>query len=450
MIIPSFARTQATTIRFGCILAAGVALVTATTATAQQTMTAVNTSQPDREKEFARQLKNVDLIGSFRMTRDLKNKQPLGDPIPEKYGITEAVKDDGDWWIVTARIQYMNNDVQLPVRVRVIWADDTPIITVDDVMIPGIGTYSARVMIYRGYYSGAWFGPNYGGIMSGEIRPHKEEKAAQPEQKNTDGAFMPNAGRFPAFAALTPRGIEIVENGRSRIVPDTRGLVDFDWSQNGNGFIIARGGDLLRIDTNGRETGVISRGYSKIWSIDAADRSDRVVFAADVGSATGVVWQVGHGQMSPKRAGGGNSPVLDRTGNRLFYLPPASSNARRINVLDFNGRNRTGLPLATDNDANPGRHIAYADRRGAIVWSDNGTLRTLDDQSGSTVNQLTSGSHHDDRPTISPDNEYAAFIRYDRSPNGTLTNPRAIAIDLTSRIERPLAQGRCEIIRFRP
>lgn len=123
------------------------------------------------QREFQQSMTNVELHGHFRACSDLKQHTPLSEPIAEKYSIVSATPDEGDYWIFTARIQYSEHDVQLPIRVKVLWAGDTPIITVDDIAIPGIGVYSARVMIYRGYYSGAWFGPNYGGVMAGEIRP---------------------------------------------------------------------------------------------------------------------------------------------------------------------------------------------------------------------------------------------------------------------------------------
>ncbi|MGE3181627.1 MAG: hypothetical protein AB7N71_08355, partial [Phycisphaerae bacterium] len=405
-------QTWITRVAFGAILsfAAG--------AFAQSDAESVKKLQQQREAAFADTLKNVDLVGSFRMTRDLAKKEPLGDPIPEKYGITSAVKDDGEWWIVTARIQYMNNDVQMPVRVRVVWADDTPVITVDDVMIPGIGKYSARVMIYRGYYCGTWFGANYGGVMSGEVRPHQEADDASenkptetPDEKKKIGpgnappfdAYiatgfgaadnMVATGVGASYAVLTDSGIEVVDGARRTVVPNTRGVIDFDWDDRGNGFVIARGGELLRINTSGVETGVISRGYSKIWSVDCAPRGDRVVFAADASTATGVIWQVSEQIKSPKRAGGGTSPILDQRGERMFYLP-MSTGSERVNVLHFSEKNRDALTLPASVDNNPGRHLAYADSRGALIWSNNGALTMLDGKSGSVICQLTSGAAH--------------------------------------------------------
>ena len=89
------------------------------------------------------------ITGSDRILRGEKpaDKPTLGDPRPETYEIVSADHERDDFWIVRARIQFAENDIKLPVRVRVVWAEDTPVITVDEVSIPGIGVYTARVMI---------------------------------------------------------------------------------------------------------------------------------------------------------------------------------------------------------------------------------------------------------------------------------------------------------------
>ena len=46
-------------------------------------------------------------------------------------------------------------------------------ITVTDAKIPGLGTYTARVMFYRDEYAGTWSGGNHGGHLWGKIERGK-------------------------------------------------------------------------------------------------------------------------------------------------------------------------------------------------------------------------------------------------------------------------------------
>ena len=57
------------------------------------------------------------------------------------------------------------------------WAGDTPVISVTNVAFPGLGTYSARVVIYGDSYAGTWDGKDHGGQMFGKIVKKGEEDA---------------------------------------------------------------------------------------------------------------------------------------------------------------------------------------------------------------------------------------------------------------------------------
>ncbi len=125
------------------------------------------------ERKFKESMSGAVLEGFWQMTGEggLSSVKPLTEPKPEKYFITDVAKVTGDDWVITARIVFGNKDVQIPVAVKVVWAGDTPIITIDDFPVPMIGTYSARVTIYRGFYSGVWLSneKNYGGVMAGRV-----------------------------------------------------------------------------------------------------------------------------------------------------------------------------------------------------------------------------------------------------------------------------------------
>lgn len=145
------------------------------------------------EREFKEMLENSILKGTWAMTgpEGLAGKAPLSEAREDKYTIAKVSKAGEDYWIVNARVQYADKDVTIPITVRVVWAGDTPVITLDKLSMPGLGTYSARVMIYRGFYCGTWFGANYGGIMSGQIL--KDESVAEKERPAPALPKQPNA-----------------------------------------------------------------------------------------------------------------------------------------------------------------------------------------------------------------------------------------------------------------
>jgi hypothetical protein len=181
---------------FAAAAAAAALILAATSAQSRQPHQKEKPAEPKQrsaltraelEKRFAESLSGVVFEGAWRMTGagGLKRAAPLGKPKPERYSIESANKLDGDWWLIRARLEFAETDLTLPVRVRVVWAEDTPIITIDDVSFPGVGTYSARVMIYRGLYCGTWFGTNYGGVMSGRIikADSESKRAAEPKDR---------------------------------------------------------------------------------------------------------------------------------------------------------------------------------------------------------------------------------------------------------------------------
>lgn len=145
------------------------------------------------EKEFEEALTGATLEGTWQMTgKDGLKGSGLTDPKPDKYTIKSANKTGDDNWVIVAQIDFGNNDAFIPVPVRVVWAEDTAIITLNDLTVPMIGTYSARVMVHKGFYSGVWYcnEKNYGGVMQGRISktatsPASKSDPAPPAQPKT-------------------------------------------------------------------------------------------------------------------------------------------------------------------------------------------------------------------------------------------------------------------------
>jgi hypothetical protein len=119
---------------------------------------------PELHENFSRQLSGSKLQGSFTITGSDSGKLTA-----EEYHIGKVKKDDGDFWTFEARIKYADNDYTVPLRLQVLWAGDTPVITLTDSKIMGQGPFSARVLIYQNKYAGTWSHGEVGGHLFGSI-----------------------------------------------------------------------------------------------------------------------------------------------------------------------------------------------------------------------------------------------------------------------------------------
>jgi hypothetical protein len=84
---------------------------------------------------------------------------------------------EGDVWLIKARVKYGDKDVTVPMPLEIKWAGDTPIITLTDFTIPGLGTFTSRVVIYENRYAGTWQHGQVGGHLFGRLEKVKDEKA---------------------------------------------------------------------------------------------------------------------------------------------------------------------------------------------------------------------------------------------------------------------------------
>lgn len=120
-------------------------------------------AQAQYEQKFQESMKNVTLVG--HSTR--WNKEGIFGP--EKYRIDSISKVAGDNWLFQTRLQYDGREIPVPIPLNVKWAGDTPVITLTNLTIPGVGTWTARVLIYGDQYAGTWSGENHGGQMFGKV-----------------------------------------------------------------------------------------------------------------------------------------------------------------------------------------------------------------------------------------------------------------------------------------
>jgi len=124
-----------------------------------------------RHQEFAEKLSGVRMTGRF--TIDGKDAPPR----EESYQIKKVTwLDIDDLWRFDVHMKYGDVDRDFAIAVPVKWAGDTPVISLTKTKIPGMGTFSARVVIDGDRYAGTWHHHGKGGgHMFGKIEKVNEE-----------------------------------------------------------------------------------------------------------------------------------------------------------------------------------------------------------------------------------------------------------------------------------
>ena len=128
------------------------------------------------EQAFSDKLFGATLVGTFTLDGKEGTK-------PDRYRIVSAkkVEDKDVEWIITATMKVGQNEFDIPIPIKVYWADDTPVMSLTDLTIPGMGTFTSRVMFYGDRYAGTWQHGSHGGAFSGLIE--KKPAATTPEKK---------------------------------------------------------------------------------------------------------------------------------------------------------------------------------------------------------------------------------------------------------------------------
>ncbi len=117
------------------------------------------------EKQFAETMSGATLVGQFT-TVDADGEKPLA---KDRYTLGKVHKLQNGLWSFETRIQYGDHDVKVALALKVLWAGSTPVITLDKVLVPGLGTFDARVLVHGDEYAGTWSGGDHGGHLFGTI-----------------------------------------------------------------------------------------------------------------------------------------------------------------------------------------------------------------------------------------------------------------------------------------
>jgi hypothetical protein len=120
-------------------------------------------SEAERDRAFEEMMTNVSLVGQ---STSFDREGITGE---EEYAIEKVSRIAGERWLFQTRLKLGSREVTVPIPMTVLWAGDTPVISLTDLPIPGLGTYSARVLLFRDHYSGTWTGADGGGHVFGRI-----------------------------------------------------------------------------------------------------------------------------------------------------------------------------------------------------------------------------------------------------------------------------------------
>ena len=125
-------------------------------------------AQKEREQKLHAMLEGASLVGQFSVVGTPGAAPP---PQPEQYAVSRLERDAEGRWVFNVSMSYAAQQHTMPVPVTIEWAGDTPMITMTEQTIPGLGTFSARVLLYDGLYAGTWKHGQFGGHMWGKIQP---------------------------------------------------------------------------------------------------------------------------------------------------------------------------------------------------------------------------------------------------------------------------------------
>ncbi len=132
----------------------------------------------DQIEQLTKLLTNSRWTGRFTK---IKPDGSEGKAVEESYDISTVKKmSDSNVWLLTARIKYGKRDVTVPLPIEILWAGGTPVMTVDQLLVPGLGTFDARVLIRRGKYSGTWSHGKVGGHLFGVIGRAEQKDEIEP------------------------------------------------------------------------------------------------------------------------------------------------------------------------------------------------------------------------------------------------------------------------------
>ncbi|TWU16767.1 hypothetical protein [Allorhodopirellula heiligendammensis] len=124
-------------------------------------------STSNRQARLSRYLTGATFTGAFTVD----GREDVA-PKAESYTITSCEPlPEKNRYRLKVKIRYGDVDGEFPMDLDILMAGSTPVITLDAMAIPGLGTFSARVLFHSGRYAGTWQHGAKGGHLYGKITP---------------------------------------------------------------------------------------------------------------------------------------------------------------------------------------------------------------------------------------------------------------------------------------
>ena len=129
---------------------------------------AAQAKQKARDQAFMKAMAGTTLTGFFSVVGEEKD----GPPNADSYEISKVTKG-GNFFLFHSKF----GQAKLPpLPLRVVWAGTKPVITMDKITLPGMGTFSVHLLIDGNRYAGTWSHGETLGHMWGTIKKTKTDK----------------------------------------------------------------------------------------------------------------------------------------------------------------------------------------------------------------------------------------------------------------------------------
>ena len=141
---------------------------------------AMSQTDEERDTRFATMIEGAEFLGEFNIVAP---DGTVNKPQTDEYAVSKLERGEGGTWVFHYSMSYGGgNKATLPIPVVVEWAGDTPVLTMTDQALEGLGTFSVRILLYDDLYAGTWSsGGKIGGHMWGRIVKNAEGADASQE-----------------------------------------------------------------------------------------------------------------------------------------------------------------------------------------------------------------------------------------------------------------------------